>query len=111
MIDYELTGVRGDTWVGPGFRWKDKDGVVVPLASAAIQVRRSADAADAIVTLTLGDGITQDGDGILWPAMTPEQTKRLRPTDVYDLEVVTESGQRETLVGGLADFAKDVTRV
>lgn len=109
MNTYEIEIVRGDTWVGPGFRWKDSEGAVVPLEDARMQIRRSADAADAMVTLTVGDGIDLV-DNTVWPTMTPEQTADLRDA-VFDIEVVSESGQVKTLVEGPFTVSKDVTRV
>ncbi len=105
----ELRVVRGDSWRRWKVRWTDSEDNVIVIEAARLEIRRWVNATEPIVSLTLDEGIEVDGDGYLWPVMTPEQTAEL--TDgVFDFELTAESGQVRTIVAGPVVLIEDVSR-
>lgn len=105
----ELRVVRGDSWQRWKVRWTDSDENVVNVVGARLVIRKWVNADEPLVSLTLDDGIETDGDGYLWPVMTPEQTAEL--TDgVFDFELTAESGEVLTIVAGPVVLIEDVSR-
>lgn len=109
---YDITIEQGATWTLE-LVWKS-GGVPVPLAgyTARMQVRKSHSAADALLSLSTGAGITLGpADGAIACVALAEQTAAINSrTGVYDLELVAPGGAVTRLLQGTVTIDPQVTR-
>lgn len=107
---YKIEIVRGDDWAGAKFRWKDADGVPVPLASARLHIRDDIDAASTQLALANGSGLDITTEvGTVIPTITKVQSAALS-NGVYDVEATSTGGKTKTLAQGKVVIIKDVSR-
>lgn len=106
MVDHRLSLVRGDDFELQ-VRWKDADGVQVPISQARLQIRQRVDT-DPVLTLTVGSGLAV-ASGTVTITLTAAQTAALGD-GVWDLEATSTAGKVKTLIGGKVRVTKDVTR-
>jgi hypothetical protein len=108
--NYSITLTRGDDWAGAKFRWKDSEGVPVPLTSARMHFRPSAGSSTLLLELTteVDGGLVIDDDEFVIPTITPEQSADLRDGR-YALEVTAASGQVKTIASGVVAARTDLT--
>lgn len=111
MVTHTLRLLSGDDY-SLIVRWKDSDGVEVPIDTAALQVRQRADDAEALIDLTTdltidGGEVTLTLDGDRTAEVFEAVGKNLA---VWDLEATSDAGQVKTLVGGKFSVREDVTR-
>jgi hypothetical protein len=108
---YNIRITRGDDWAGAKFRWKDSEGVVVPLTSARMQFRPSADSSTLLLELTteVDGGLVIDDDDYVVPTITAAQSADLRDGR-YDVEVTATSGDVKTIAAGTVSVTADVSR-
>lgn len=99
-------------------RWKDSEGVGIPLTgfSARMQIRKKADAATTLVSLNSPTDIVLEAGsvkGLIEIKIGATVTATLPSTSaVYDLEIVNDSDADDVrrLVAGKVTISKEVTR-
>ena len=99
-------------------RWKGSDGVGIPLTgfSARMQIRKTVDSADTLVSLTSPDDIILEESSVkgrIEITIGATVTESLPTTmAVYDLEIVEDANPDNVtrLVEGKVTISKQVTR-
>lgn len=105
---YTIRMTRGDTYEGK-VRWKDAAGAVITVSAARFQIRTAANATSTMLSLSVGSGLTVDGDGYVVIAITKTQSAALS-SGVYDLELTSDTGVVRTVIAGPFVVDKDVSR-
>jgi hypothetical protein len=108
---YRINLYQGATF-DQQFIWKiDDTPVDLSTYTARMQVRRSFDAADTIVDLTEGYGITLSEDGEIDIYIDADDTSDLPGGSfVYDIELESDSGEVTRLLQGAFIVSPEVTR-
>lgn len=111
---------RGDTW-GPATSPITDEDTGEPYdftgATVTMTIKRrndySDDDSDALIALTVGDGITVDDPdpGDLTVEISDEETETLEAETVYRYDVqIEKGGKKRTVLGGLVVVSRDTTR-
>lgn len=94
---------------------KDADGAVFSLTgyTGRMQIRRDVDATSTLMELTTANGrlSISGGLGAITITLTPELTRTLTRSGVYDIEIVkTATGEVHKVLRGEFRLEKEVTR-
>ena len=97
------------------FTWKDETGAVIPLTgyTARMQVRSSVSSPDVLLDLTTENDrlVIDEPNGQVTIALTPVVTAAITwRKGVYDLELVSPTGDVKRLVAGNVTLSREVTR-
>lgn len=106
MDESNITMVKGDT-LSFGFKI---DGLGQSLSSAYFSCKSVPSGGYYTFRKTLGDGITNNGDGTYTVRVAPEDTENVQAGDYYyDLQIGV-NGDKFTILLGLLTILQDVTR-
>lgn len=103
---------RGDTWDKTWSFTRKDDGSPIDFSTATVivQVRRTASAATADISLATGSGVTISGAGNNQISVFHDVA--IAPGKyVWDLQVTFSSGKKRTYLGGSFEVINDVSRV
>lgn len=81
--------------------------------TARMQIRRTIESSVAMIELTTENGgitFTDEENGELTVYMTDTETAALETSGVYDLEVISDSGEVSKLIKGAFTLLPEVTR-
>ena len=122
MAEYEITSLPYDMTatidpIKPGARWGfswqhyDSNEVLANTTgwTAACQFRENPESAEALLTLAVGSGITNDNGGTFTLELTPTQTASLRVKEVY-FDIYVTSTVTECPIQGQVPVLWRVTR-
>lgn len=108
QIDYEIW--QGDTWTPGTITAKVNNQVIDFTGYAAKMEIRNAISNEVILTLTSpSSGIALTDQGIITLSMTSTQTNSLNGQYIYDLQVISPTGNIRTYIFGSITVLLDIT--
>lgn len=81
--------------------------------TARMQIRRTIESTTVMIELTTENGgitFTDEANGELTVTMSDTQTAALETSGVYDLEIISDSGDVSKLIKGVFTLLPEVTR-